>query len=78
MDVELIGPFTENTPKVKFDLRAITMIDPATRWLEVADVASPSAKGAMEAFNDAWLTRYPRQYFLGLTADPSTSTSSTK
>ena len=54
------------------------MIDPATRWLEVTDGASPSAKDAMEAFNDTWLSRYPRQDFLGLTVDLSSNTSSTK
>jgi len=65
VDVDLIGPFTVNTPKGKFELRALTMIDPATGWFEVKDVVSPSAKDAMEAFDDTWLSRYPRPEFLG-------------
>ena len=65
VEVDLIGPFTVNTPKGKFELRALTMIDPATGWFEVKDVVSPSAKDAMEAFDDTWLSRYPRPEYLG-------------
>lgn len=65
VDVDLIGPFTVTTPKGKFELRALTMIDPATGWFEIKDISSPSAQETMEAFDDTWLSRYPRPEYLG-------------
>ena len=41
------------------------MIDPATGWFEVKDVKDQSAGAAMEAFDDVWLSRYPRPEFIG-------------
>ena len=65
VDIDLVGPFKVNTPKGQFEFRALTMIDPATGWFEVKDVVSPSAEDAMVAFDDTWLSRYPRPEFLG-------------
>ena len=73
VDVDLIGPV--NTPNGKFELRALTVIDPATGWFKVKDVVSPSAKGAMEAFDDTWPSSYPCPEFLGF---DGTKTSSKK
>jgi hypothetical protein len=42
--VELIGPWTINTPSGKKELLALTMIDPSTGWFEVKDVKDKSAK----------------------------------
>ena len=41
------------------------MIDPATGWFEVKDVASPSAEACMAAMDDTWLSRYPRPQYIG-------------
>ena len=67
VNVNMIGPYTIKTPKKTHSLRAITMIDPATGWFEVKDIASPSSDACMQAFNDVWLARYPcPQYILSL------------
>ena len=58
--VDLIGPFTIRTPKRKYKLLALTCIDPATGWFEVVELPNKLARTVMDAFNNAWLTRYPR------------------
>jgi hypothetical protein len=65
VDVDLIGPMKIKTPSQEVELRALTMIDPATGWFEVKDVVSPSAEDCMAAFDDVWLSRYPRPEYLG-------------
>ena len=61
----MIGPLTVKTPTKTLQLRALTMIDPATGWFEVKDVASPSAEACMAAMDDTWLSRYPRPQYIG-------------
>ena len=58
--VDFIGPYTVKTPTKTWELRAMTMIDPATRWFEIESIYAPTAEQAMEAFNNQWLCRYPR------------------
>jgi hypothetical protein len=41
------------------------MIDPVTGWFEVTDIADKNASTVMEAFNNTWLTRYPRPQYIG-------------
>ena len=41
------------------------MIDPATGWFEVAPIEDPTADTVHKAFDDVWLSRYPRPQFLG-------------
>ena len=65
VDVDCIGPYTVRIPGKKYELRAMTMIDPATRWFEVVQIISPTAKECMEAFNNTWLCRYPRPTYVG-------------
>ena len=65
VNVNMIGPHTVQTPTKTYQLRALTMIDPATGWFEVKELANPSAAEAMKAFNDTWLSRYPRPQFIG-------------
>jgi hypothetical protein len=60
VNVDLIGPYIVRTPTATYTLRALTMIDPVTGWFEVADIADKNASTVMEAFNNTWLTRYPR------------------
>ena len=65
VNVDLIGPYTVQTPKKTHKLRALTMIDPATGWFEVKDVTSATAEECMNVFDDTWLARYPRPQYLG-------------
>ena len=46
-------------------LRAMTMIDPATGWFEIHPIAHATAECCMEAFDDEWLCRYPRPHYIG-------------
>jgi hypothetical protein len=41
------------------------MIDPATGWFEVAAIAQPDSDCVMQAFDDTWLTHYPRPQYIG-------------
>ena len=41
------------------------MIDPATGWFEVKDLPDATADSCMRAFDDVWLSRYPRPKELG-------------
>ena len=60
VNVDLIGPLTVNTPRGAHQLNALTMIDPATGWFEVKEIAQRTADSVAAAFDDSWLTRYPR------------------
>jgi hypothetical protein len=55
-DVDLIGPLKIKMPSKEVELRALTMIDPATGWFEVKDMESPTAEACMAAFDDVWLS----------------------
>ena len=65
VDVDLIGPYTVKTSTGVHHLRAMTMIDPATRWFEIKAIENPTSHEAMEAFNNTWLSRYPRHTYVG-------------
>jgi hypothetical protein len=60
VNVDLIGPYTVKTPSKKYELRAMTMIDPATGWFEMAPIVSPTSDEAQRIFDSYWLARYPR------------------
>ena len=66
VDVDMIGPLTVKTPTTKKELLALTMIDPATGWFEIKELKNQSSEAAMEAFDDVWLSRYPRPQFIGI------------
>ena len=65
INVALIGPLTCKTPQGKKELLALAMIDPATGSFEVKDIRDKSATATMEAFDNVWLSRYPRPQFIG-------------
>ena len=65
VDVDMIGPMKIQTPDGEKELRALTMIDPATGWFAVKDVESMKARDVMAVFDDTWLCRYPRPQYLG-------------
>ena len=65
VNVDLIGPYTVRTPSDVHHLRALTIIDPVTRWFEIKDIKIPNSHTGMEAFNKAWLCRYLRHQYIG-------------
>ena len=58
--VDLVGPFTIKTPLKTHSLLALTMIDPATGWFEIAEANNKSAASIQDLFHNTWLARYPR------------------
>jgi hypothetical protein len=65
VNVDMIGPLKVKAANGTFELRALTMIDPATGWFEVQAVQSAASAPVMAAFDDIWLSRYPRPEYLG-------------
>jgi hypothetical protein len=66
VNVDMIGPYTVKTPTKTYELRAMTMIDPATSWFEVAPLTEPTSYETQKAFDSYWLARYPRPQEVGL------------
>lgn len=58
--VDLIGPYKVRTPRKVHELRAMTMLDPATGWFEIAPINKPNSDETQRAFDSYWLARYPR------------------
>ena len=66
VNLDTIGPLTVRQPNGKnLQLRALTMIDPATGWFEIKDVDEIDSDCCSQAFDDTWLSRYPRPQYLG-------------
>ena len=68
VNVDLIGPYDvklKGTRNKKIQLRAMTMIDPATGWFEVKEIDAPTAECCQKAMDDAWFNRYPRPEYIG-------------
>ncbi len=65
VNVDVIGPYKLKTPKRKYQLRAMTMIDPATGWFEIAHIINPNTDEAQRALDSCWLARYPRPAEIG-------------
>ena len=66
VNVDMIGPLTVGKGADQRQLNALTMIDPATGWFEVAPVEVIDSNSCQAAFDDYWLTRYPRPEFIGI------------
>ena len=60
VNVDLIGPYTIKTPTKIYELRAMTMINPATSWFEISPINNPNSDTAQRVFDSMWLCRYPR------------------
>jgi Integrase zinc binding domain len=56
--VDLVGPFTRKTPLKTLSLLALTMIDPATGWFEIAKANNKLAASIQDLFHNTWLARY--------------------
>ena len=65
VNVDLIGPYAVDTPTGRHELRAMTMIDPATGWFEIKEIAAPSSDCCQKALDTTWLSRHPRPQFIG-------------
>ena len=65
VNIDVIGPYTTKTPKGERTLYALTMIDPATGWFEVAPLEEPNSYSTQKAFDSYWLARYPRPKYCG-------------
>ena len=46
VNLYLIGPHSVKTPSLKYEFRALTMVDPATNWFEVAVIKNPTSEEA--------------------------------
>ena len=62
VQIDTIGPYsvTINTRKT-LSLSCKTMIDPATGWVEIAEMHDTNnSADAARIFNNVWLSKYPR------------------
>ena len=59
--VDLIGPYQiRRKGKTPLRLHAVTMIDPATGWFEVAEIPNKESITVAEQVDKYWFCRYPR------------------
>ena len=60
--IDLIGPYTiERVGHENLELKAVTMIDPATGWLEIEQYRKDRKTITVtNIVEQSWLTRYPR------------------
>jgi hypothetical protein len=67
VNIDIVGPYTVRTPdKKKHVWQAMTMIDPATGWFEVAYIPNdPDSDDCQRIFDSYWLSRYPRPQEIG-------------
>jgi hypothetical protein len=58
--IDLIGPYTiKRKGEEPLRLWCITMIDPATGWLEIKEIKDKQADTIANIVEQTWLTRYP-------------------
>ena len=60
--VDLIGPYkipNKKKPKQPRVLWCVTMIDPATGWLDIKDIDNKTAATVANIVKQTWLSRYP-------------------
>jgi hypothetical protein len=65
VNVDVVGPYKVATPKGDKTLIAMTMIDPATGWFEIAPLEENDSYSTQKAFDSYWLARYPRPKYCG-------------
>ena len=65
VNVDVVGPYTVKGPKGTKTLIAMTMIDPATGWFEIAPLEENDSYSTQKAFDSYWLARYPRPKYCG-------------
>jgi Integrase zinc binding domain/Integrase core domain len=60
--VDHIGPFSQSDHPNATKYYALSIIDPATSWVELFPLPNHSSATACTAFGTQWLCRYPRPY----------------
>ena len=55
VNVDLMGPHTVKTPTKTYELRAMTMTDPATSWFKIAPIVHPNSDSTQWALDSCWL-----------------------
>ena len=58
--IDCTGPWTIKTRKKTVKLTCLTIIDLATRWIEIFRLHEKSAENVALTFDRQWLARYPR------------------
>jgi hypothetical protein len=59
--VELTGPYiVTDKHDTKFTSQALTICDPETGWLEIAEIRDKSSEGTAKILDQTWLCTYPR------------------
>ena len=59
--IDLVGPNTVTDQKGNDRiLNAMTFVDPATGWFEIAEIPDKTSARISQIFNNTWLSRYPR------------------
>jgi transposase InsO family protein len=58
--VDLIGPWVIERNSLKYSFIALTAIDPVTNLVELCVVLDKSSATVAQAFDNLWLSRYPR------------------
>ena len=58
--IDLIGPYTfKRKNQTPLKLWCVTMIDPATGWFEIREIATKEAASVANIVEQAWFSRYP-------------------
>lgn len=60
VSVDMIGPWTVPVGNDKYEVRALTCIDPVTNLVELIRVENMTSKHIARQFENCWLARYPR------------------
>ena len=60
VNVDLIGPYSVKTPTKNYSFRAMTMIDPATNWFEIAVIHDPNSEEMQHNLDSFWLFHHLR------------------
>ena len=60
VDVDLIGPWKITIKGIEYVFRALTCIDPIINIAEIIPIENASANVTAVAFENEWLSRYPR------------------
>lgn len=61
--IDLIGPFSQETDREGKPMYAVTIMDLATRWIEIAPIKDKTAATIAIVFDRWWLCRYPRPLY---------------
>ena len=66
VNVDVVGPYKVKVANKELSLLAMTMIDPATGWFEIAHLPEATSYETQKAFDSHWLARYPRPMEVGM------------